>query len=233
MIRKRNKTRYFADKRLKKRPNVLLASNSSTNLLFNPGRYFMPTRLNTNLTFNKFSGIVNVGLAYANERFEVTNAFDIDPTIGSTAMPGFTELAGIYRLYRVNGARYRVSFSNSEAFNVVAYVKAVNFDPGSNTSGFQAYLSSNDVQLASLGPLTGMNSITLEDTVTVGDFGGVVYTGQSDFYSGATNGSTVPSNNVWLIAGIYSGGAAQVLGAAISVSITLDIDFYELSSPAT
>jgi hypothetical protein len=191
----------------------------------------MPDRFRTTLRFNASKAINNATFINANVRFEPTFAYDIDPVIGSTAAPGFTELATMYKNYRVNRWKLSVYGSSQEAFSCQFYVCPVNTDPGANTASYQNYLSSRDSRKTFLGPLTG-NGIAKLTTgwISVASFGGSsTYTMQIDAYSGS--GTTAPLNNIWCIVGILSGSAVLVNGVDVTLDIEFDIDFFELLNP--
>jgi len=175
----------------------------------------------------------NGTLNYANIRFVPTFAYDVDPTLGSSAVPGFTELAGLYRFYRVKQFKCRVHFSNSDtATSAVCYVCPVNADPTPNTTSYQSFLSNRRSVMKIIGPSAGNGIVeNLITDVSVDDFGGVRWTGQIDAYSASTSG-TAPPNNVWVIVGAET-TAAMTNGIAVCFRMEIEIEFFELTSPAT
>jgi len=192
---------------------------------------FMPDRLRTTLRFSEVDVINNAGFINANIRHRPTCAYDINPALGSTAMPGFTELGGMYRFYRVNKWVSTARWSNNETFPVQAYIAAVNFDPTVNTAAFGQYLSSRTSKKAFLGPLTGYSVATLQLPVSVASFGGSqTSTKQIDSYCGTTAG-TIPTNLIWLIIGVL-GGPVLVNGVSVVIDHDIDVDFFELANPA-
>jgi hypothetical protein len=191
-------------------------------------RYNCTLRLHKSVLINNATGMA------ANVRFEPTYAYDVDPTVGSTAMPGFTELAGIYRLYRVQHATIRVSFSNIETFPVVAYICPVNTDPGANysTTVAQQYLANLLSRRRSLGPTTGEGVCDLVDRQSTKYFAGANDPKIVDTYCGSTNGGTVPTNNWYWTVGVIS-SAAMVSGVYADVYVDINLDFFEVLSPAS
>jgi len=194
--------------------------------------FFFP-RVNTNLRFNIVGTINNAGFLYANNRYRPTNAYDVDPSLGSTSMPGFAELAGIYRRYRVNAATVKISFSNNETFSVGIHLCPDNSDPGSNTSGFQKFLSNPDCQNLVVGPSTGNSVGRLSSTEYVSSFGGSSTREKiDDNYSGDTSGTNPPPNNIYWYVGIVS-AVNLVSGVYFNIDCDVNLDFYELTTPAT
>lgn len=64
----------------------------------------------------------NAAASYVSVRYRPNNVFDVDPLVGSTAVPGFAELALIYGTYRLLGYEAVVDFVNAEAFAVQAFI---------------------------------------------------------------------------------------------------------------
>jgi len=192
----------------------------------------MPPRYGTMLRFNAFYTLLNAGVNFASGRFEPTYAYDIDPTLGSTAMPGFTELATLYRKYRVKKFSAKASFYNRESFPLTVYICPVNSDPGANSTSFQSYLSNKDSVKRDIGPLTGAGGIELRKDVAVASFAGIPNTRADDNTCGG--GTVAPVNNIWLQVGLVAVGAnVGVSGVMVTLDIDVDIEFYELATPAS
>ncbi len=197
------------------------------------GKNFAPDRFRTTLKFNSVGLHFNNGQIYCNIRFAPTNCYDVDPTLGSTAMPGFTELAGIYRRYRAIRFRAKVSFANAEAHTGVVWVCPVNADPGANTSSYQTYLSNKRCKAQAIGLSTGSSTAGLKTGwVGVAEFGGSRNPENDDRYSGDTSGSNAPQNIIYLAIGFIT-DVAQTVGMMVCVDLEVDLEFFELSSPAS
>jgi len=227
-------------KRLRRKRLTAMASNEGTtsggdttvargNRIVYRGLNFMPPIFQTKLRFSKQITMVNVASGWTNIRFSPTAAFDVDPVIGSTAMPGFTELAGIYRFYRVRGSAIKADFGNLDALAGIAVVCPVNFDPTSNTTLFQQYLSSRSARMKPLGLSTGAGTAQIVHRLTDRDFGGALSVAIDTYTASVT---AIPTNNIWWLVGAYL-SAIQTNGVFVAVEIDIDVEFFELSSPAT
>lgn len=202
-------------------------------IIYKHPRQFMPPRLKTCFRFNKSDVQLNVATFYGNCRFTPTYAYDVDPVVGSTAIPGFTELGGIYRYYRVDAFKTTVSFANKDNVACVVYISPVNYDPGINTGTYQSYLSSRSTRKQFVGGLQGNNIGKLTMTTRLSDYAGTsTNIRMGDFYSARCDGSTIPSNNMWVMFGTRA-DANQISGVSYSIDIDIDIEFFELISPAT
>jgi len=187
----------------------------------------MPSRLRTTLRFSKQLNMLST-TGWANIRFQPTYAYDVDPVGASTAMPGFTELAVLYRLYRVVSSRIRVIFSNLDSLAGEVVICPVNFDPGANTGSYQNYLSSRSARTTAIGTANGNGAAVLNHSFTVAKFAGAPVIGAVDYYVGS--GSTAPGNNVWWLVGAFMSNT-MVSGVFVAVNIDITLDFFELNSP--
>lgn len=192
------------------------------------GPTFMPPVFRTGLRYAKELNMVNALSGWANVRFIPTYAYDVDPIAGSTAMPGFTELQTIYRAYRVLGSRIKVEFSNLDTLAGTVVVCPVNYDPGANTVSFQTYLSSFSTKSAPIGFSTGNGQARVSHSFRTSQFGGAL-SNAVDTYS--TSLTAAPANNIFWLVGSYL-NTNQINGVFIHVIIDIDIEFFELLSPA-
>lgn len=192
----------------------------------------MPPRFQTTLRYEAEGNQLNAGVNYSNTRLQPTTPYDVDPTLGSTAMPGFTELAALYRRYRVNRWVHKVMFANNESFPVVVYLCPNNVDPGSNTASFQNFLSSRSSTKKMLSAKGGQDRGIVVSRFSQSSFAGVPKSRSDDNTAGNTSGSSAPNNNIWSVVGIHSVNV-QVSGVFVSNQIDIEVEFYELTTPAT
>jgi len=71
----------------------------------------------------------------------------------------------------------------------------------------------------------------LRDRVTVADFGGSANTKSADSYSALSAGPSAPANNIFHVIGIWADSSTFNAGVTIDVTITVDIEFFELITP--
>jgi hypothetical protein len=190
----------------------------------------MPPRLRTTLRFCKNFTLNNAGIVFGNVYFIPTFAFDLDPTLGSSAVPFFTELGGMYTKYRVNGFNSQVSFSNLDELSYTVYLALCNVNPGNNTTHYPGFLSNPRTKSGSIGWAGGNGLRDLSISASQKDYAG--YTNSMkvlDSTVGSTSG-TAPLNDIYLLVG-YQGPSAAVLGLWVNMKIDIDIEFFELYSP--
>jgi len=212
-------------------------SRSAVMLTVPPGSQsgFAPDRLRTHLRFHKLLVVQNSSANSASVRFEPTYAYDVDPTVASTAMPGFTEYSGLFRKYRVNGFKAVVSYSNVETTPVLVYIAPLNQDPGSNVVGTtaQTILAQPCSQERLVGPITGNGTTVLTCYGSVAGLGGSSNQSIDDNYSAFTSGSSSPANNMYLHVGAIGQGATLTSGVQVDITIDIDIEFFEAAFPAS
>jgi len=225
--RKRNNNRYRKHRKRGRRANA-----NSVQLQRNSGPNFMPARFETTLSFCKLTSVANNGFGFANARFTPTAAYDVDPLIASTAVPGFTELAGMYRFYRVKAFSVEATFVNLDsATAALVYISLSNVDPGANSTVAQEYISNRRARVDIVGNSSGNSkSRMLKIDSSIANFGGVIWTGQLDTYSSSV--TSTPTNNIFFVVGCQT-TSAMTMGVAAMIYIDLSIEFFELASPAT
>lgn len=193
----------------------------------------VPARVNRTLKFNKTSFFLQAGFQFSNIRFNPTFAYDIDPTIGSSAMPFFGELGLMYRYYRVNWFRAKVKFSNKDNAPKTVYLCPTNFDPTVNLATFQTLLSQKVCVSKVVGRVDGASCGQLVSFSSIQQLGGAANPLIPDAYTGRCDGTGgSPANSMFIALGASS-DAAEVSGTTYSLDILINLDFFELTTPAT
>jgi hypothetical protein len=188
----------------------------------------MPDELITNLSWVDTNHYVvnNAGFINATVRFRPTAVYDIDPTLGTTAVPGFTELAGLYGRYRTIASRIRVEFVNLEDFPVRVFVWPTNFDLGANYAYIAAAMTMPFAKHQMISAKGGVDRVTLTSkNLLSGEIVGSdeVYT--DDSYSATI--STVPTNNWYWNVGAWSANNNFANGVQVLTFIELTVQFIE------
>ncbi len=197
---------------------------------------FMPPIGRARLRFEKHVSFSQNTIASTSIRYQPTFAYDVDPNLGSTAMPGFAELQTLYGAYRVLRYRAKIEVTNQEAFDVTVYAIPTNADPGANVSvaTAQSFLSnpaSRRVTICRAGGGGSRASFRIGASVKI--FAGQDWPGIQDPYAGV--GSAAPSDILYLqIGAVPTNGTSTFTtstGVAASVSIDVDICFFSNKAP--
>jgi len=194
-----------------------------------------PPRLRVCSDFTILKQQSNAGQAYYNSRLIPTYLYDVDPALGSTSMPFLTELAGIYRRYRLVKCTAIFSFASRETFPMIVYLVPLNTDPGNNVLSNATFYSNPLCKKIIIGGTAGNNKGRLKTSFTVAQFAGSVDANLDDQYSARTDGTAGgPVQAMTVVFGAASTGA-DLFGATGGITFTLDLklewDAFELTTP--
>lgn len=193
--------------------------------IYRSPRMVMPPEFDTKLSYHVQNVVTNIAGTQASIRFG-TNAYDVDPAIASTAMPGFVEFAAFYSRFRTLGIRYKFSVANQEAFSLTIIH---GFSCAAIASGSVAITYAGNPLMKStiVGPLTGINTKTLTGSATVTKITGTNQPLFDDLYTGSTSSNTLPTASTrWAYCAIIAPAALTAAGLLVTVEIELTIRFY-------
>lgn len=212
----------------KKRNNRQIRNVPMQNVGYNmykSPRDVMPAQYDTKLKYMTNLVITNVGAFLASSRY-TTNAYDVDPAVASTAMPGFTEFAGFYARFRTLAMKYRFCANNNELFPVSIIH---GFSNSAIASGAVAltYAGNPLMQSQILGPLTGQGRGIYSKKATVVQIAGTAQPLYDDIYTGSTSSSTLATAGTkHCYFAIVSPVLLTAAGVYVTVEIELTIRFY-------
>jgi len=87
--------------------------------IINLSRYLcQPDQLLIRLRYNVQYQINHAGQPSASKSYYINGMYDVDPAVGSTAIPGFTSWTQLYGSYRVETTRFKLQLASQEAFPV-------------------------------------------------------------------------------------------------------------------
>jgi len=196
----------------------MMAVALPNNRMFN-----MPDRMVTELVFyTRLQVLIPTGSQSAAYRWRPTNAFDIDPTVGSTAAAGFTEFAAFYTSYRVLGSSIVVSTQNpSSTLAASMVVVPLNLDPtGTPSATVINSWASNSYGKHKLIGFSGALATTLKCSISTEKIYGSLTSRFDDNFIGLTSGSVAPANNWFWALGLIADG---VLGSNLPISVETTI----------
>jgi len=186
----------------------------------------MPDRYYTNTRFWKFPSISLSVNNFGAIRFSPTSAFDVDPTVGSTAMSGYNELAAFYGSYRVLMSKCKIEvINNSGTVPIMCILVPLNVDPGPSPTSFviqewkeQPYSKSK------CSNLVGAPNTVISSKMTTEKIYGSKTVYFDDNFASPTN--TIPANNWWWAIGLFTNA---VIAGPINIAVTIDVgtEFYD------
>jgi hypothetical protein len=224
-----NKQRRPAKSLRATRQKRQLRNRGSSRLIATPMyksvRPVMPEEFDTTLKYIVLDLVTNVGGTAASIRFR-TEAYDVDPALASTAMPGFTEFAAFYQRYRTLSMGYKFSAANQEAFpNAIIHGYSVS-SIASGSLGI-TYAGNPLFSTGILGPNTGMSKGTFRKNATIVKIAGTSQPLYDDLYTGSTTSATLATfGTVYCHFGILSPQPLTALGVLVQAEISLRIRFY-------
>ncbi len=202
-------------------PNSLMSlSRSITNVM--PDRFF--TRL-----WYKGNQALPIAAAgqYSSYRWRPSAAYDIDPTLGSTATVGFNEFAAFYNQYRVTSSAIKVTATAGTAvFPRQLVVVPLNGDPGiSPTLGTVVEWCNNPYSKVNfVGSLGTPPKSVSQKMSTEKIFGSKMVYNDDNFMSLTNN---IPNNNWYWAIGISGPVPASSTETWLAqTEISIDIEFF-------
>lgn len=170
----------------------------------------------------------NVGGVRASNRYD-SDAYDVDPALGSTAMPGFAEWATLYQRFRPLRMKYEYEIANNETFNIVVLSGfSAGVSVASGSLGI-VYAGNPYWKCHTCGPLTGSNKVVTTDTREIADIFGTKQVLYDDLYTGSTTSSsfTTASKCMSYIGIVASGVNVFAAGVECLAEITLWVQLYK------
>lgn len=206
------------------RNDVASTSRGSTYVNRRDGK-IAPDVMYGDLHFYELALLRNVGALFADLRYIANGVFDVDPTLGSTAIAGFSELAQIYSSYRPVSCKVTVDFCNLEAFPTTVYLvidRQPSNDPGANNAGGLDWLMNPYSNYRQLSLAGGQDRVRLSRNF---DFP-TIFSKQvlsDDSYSAAVTAN--PALKIYHVVGSNT-AVNQVSGVECSVHYVIRAMFY-------
>jgi len=204
---------------------LMLTNNSASGMKWQlPQRLAFPDSLRTRLQYSIPLQII-VGGGTTNSLRFTSNAYDVDPALGSTAMPYFTELSAVYTKFRTLGVKYNFQVTNAEAFPLAMIYGIMINSLGSTALGVN-YAGNPYMHTMILSQSNGSQSTrTFQGGVSLPKLFGTNQVLFDDLFTGSTTSSTLSSSAT---ANIYIGAvgaAVPVAGWFVNGTIELDLVF--------
>jgi hypothetical protein len=186
-------------------------------------KYVMPDKFRTRLQYWKAISFSNA--TPTPQYFIPSNAYDIDPLLASTAMPGFAEFASFYSHYRVLGARVSIEASTtSTVAPVMLTVLATNrIQTALSITDFVHWRSNPHGFSKTLAPTGGPMVRHQRNYSTEQIYGSKEVLYESEFAADVT---TSPVNNWYLYIVNYMFPSTSS-NTYVNITIEPDIEFFE------
>lgn len=204
-------------------------SAMSGNVWSIPRRLAFPDTLRTRLRYVlPFQQVLGGGTT--NSLRFTSNAYDVDPALGSTAMAYFSDLANVYSRFRTLGMRYHFLCTNQEQFPNPLVHGFMTVSLGSTAVGLN-YAENPYMHLTIMSDVRGgLSTRTVSASITVQKLYGTAQALYDDLFTGSTTSSTLSSSAT---AHCYIGTvspAVPVSGWFITGYVELDLMFFKRNS---
>jgi len=169
--------------------------------------------------------INSVASGTSSVRFVTNGVWDVDPVLGSTNTPFFSEWTAMYSYYRVVSFTIEIHLTNNEAVPVEFELVHSNTDPGTTGLNFLSYSNNSYNKITSLAASTAQPSKTMRSTLSprrlVGDR--AVFTEQN--FWGSSSSNPVDQTYVGLAAQINSGNLTN--GVYVTGYLEFHVEFFD------
>jgi len=182
--------------------------------------------MNVTMKYIPLGGLNNVGLLAASRQFIANGLYDVDPALGSTAVPGFVEWMSIYQRYRVKKVKAVVDFINLDTSPVVVNLGFDQqfFAANGKTIGFLA----GPHQVTRLIAALGGNPVRLSMKRDLQQLLGDVSLLSEDNYAGLVGANPVLPLYVSVAISADGTGVALINGVFMRMTIEFETEFYQL-----
>lgn len=227
----RNKQRKNNNKKMRKDTtdgNVSIPSSTQRLQPFKQLSLIISDKLQTRLSWSGVQNlIVPAGSATAAYRFRPTAAYDVDPALGSTAMPGYAELSALYASYRVVQSRLRVSLVSPTSGTATAVCVPMNEDIGASPTALVIdSLVGTPYNQYKVVPAAGGPPANFDILMSTEKMFGSKAVYFDDAFASLV--STIPANNwFWVVALILPAIVGGAQGYTFMVRLDIDVEFFQ------
>jgi len=195
--------------------------------MYSSPRNIMPVEYDTEMQYTVQTLVTNIGAFAASVRYQ-TEAYDVDPAIGSTAMPGFAELAAIYSKYRPLAMAYKFDIANQEAFPVTIITGFSNSSIASGSVTI-AYAGNPLMRTKIIGSAAGQGTCQMRSGyVTVSRINGTSTNLFDDLYTGSTTSATLATaGKSYCYCGVITNSALTALGVIVTAQVRLRLRLFK------
>jgi len=179
--------------------------------------------LDVTMSFQVYGVTLNAAGSVCMRRFRPNALYDVDPILGSTTVPNFTEISALYAYNRVISVRYELTLCNLETFPLNVYTILLNSDPG--TLGHIQLQGNRMCKTQMVSGKGGMDRAIMRGSSTVSNIVGTNIENEDNFRGTST---AVPVDNIWLGIGAYSPSLAFLPnGVTISGRVLMRTRFFD------
>jgi len=169
--------------------------------------------------------LANAADKFLAKRWTPNAAYDVDPSLGSTSTPGFSEWANLYSYYRVIEYEIDLSIANLDPQPYALYFIHTNTDPGLGGSTYYDYASMPYCSRGLIGVSGGQDRYHYRKMIRCANILGSIAVETSDSLRSVV--TSVPADLLYFGLGINSlTNTNMVIGIGYVGGIRMKIRFY-------
>lgn len=186
----------------------------------------LPDSMDVDLVYRKSFVMNSVGNNTFASRFYTNACYDVDPILGSTSIPGFTEWSNFYSYNRVVAYQVDAAFANGDALPIGLYFVHTNTDPGVSGSNYSPMVSNPHGACTVLGPTSGAGTYRYRSPfITISSVVGTRAPEYEDNYRGTTAANPVDTTYFGIGLNAYSNDFTN--GVSVEFSLRLRVRFFD------
>jgi len=183
-----------------------------------------PPAVIVRLRYNVSFRFTNAALAYVSNSYNVNGLYDVDPLVGSAAIPGFTEWMALYQTYQVISCRAHLVFTNlsstSPAEVAVAWIQGTQAQNTFTPAEYNGPWSSS----GNMSVLGGDDTFKYDRKVYLAELNGTdAYWGSVSYFQGTAG--TNPATPMQLLLGCNSPTGATTLSPSVTGFLEFEARF--------
>jgi hypothetical protein len=183
----------------------------------------MPEQFDTTFRYITTLNAATAASTLSSHRYQ-TNAYVVDASVASTAMPGWTELGTLYARFRTLDIGYKFNIANMEGFPVHVIHGFSNVVIASGSLTMQ-YAGNPLFRSTILATASGQSRACVQRRAAVTTIAGTSQALYDDLYTGSTTSNTLASaGTCHAYLGLSAGtNTFTALGVVVQVEITLRV----------
>lgn len=185
----------------------------------------IPDQMDVWLAYPAGGVILTASSPNSAKRWQPNAPYDVDPALGSTSTPGFSEWAAFYSYVRCIEYAIEADIVNLDSLAANVYFTHTNTDPGTSGTNNQLYAMGAYGHQIILSPKGGMDRFKYAKHMTVQSLVGAIDVRTDDSFRSLTN--TTPADLIFFGLGIGStNGSNFTTGLGYALTVRMRCEFY-------
>lgn len=179
-------------------------------------------------SFAVSEGAVGVGTA---KMLRLNAPYDVDPSLGSTAVAGFSEMAGFYQSYRVTHAAVMVNFAvtgvSAGGIGELSLFPTATSSVPSNAAAWMVQRRGVSKLVYPCNTQVGGTVPTMFLDIDIAAFLGLTREQYLTDHQYTASTTTIPNKLVFVACCLRSGGSSTAASATMTVRMAMEVQFFD------